>query len=60
MDQFQELIAAHHLEDKIELTATFCTGNCQQGVCVTLDDALFSVKPDTARSFFETEVLPRV
>ena len=59
VDQFQELIAAHHLEDKIELTATFCTGNCQQGVCVTLDDALFSVKPDTARSFFETEVLPR-
>lgn len=60
VDQFQELIAAYHLEDKIELTATFCTGNCQQGVCVTLDDALFSVKPDTARSFFETEVLPRV
>ena len=60
VDQFQELIAARHLEDKIELTATFCTGNCQQGVCVTLDDALFSVKPDTARSFFETEVLPRV
>ncbi|MGI5856766.1 MAG: (2Fe-2S) ferredoxin domain-containing protein [Candidatus Merdivicinus sp.] len=60
VDQLQDLIAANKLEDRVELAATFCTGNCQQGVCVTIDETLFSVKPDTTETFFKTEVLPRL
>ena len=35
-------------------------GNCQKGVCVTLDDKFFSLTPDTTKEFFEKEVLTRV
>lgn len=58
--QLQTLIAAHHLGDKVELGGTFCMGRCQQGVCVTLDDAFYSVTPDGVETFFVQEVLPRV
>lgn len=60
LEQLQSLIADKGVSDKVELAGTFCTGNCQQGVCVTLDDTLFSVSPDTTASFFENEVLPRL
>ena len=35
-------------------------GKCQQGVCVTLDDKFFSVKPDTVKDFFSENVLAKV
>ena len=56
VEQLQELIAENHLGDKIELGGTFCMGKCQQGVCVTVDDELFSVSPETTREFFEKNV----
>ncbi len=53
----QELINKNNLADKIELGGTFCMGNCQKGVCVTVDDKLCSVTPDTVEAFFFDEVL---
>ncbi len=60
VEQLQTLIAQHALGDKVTLEGTFCMGHCQQGVCVTANDVLFSVSPDTVKSFFETEVLAKV
>ena len=59
IEQLQKLVAEHNLNDQIELSGTFCTGNCQKGVCVYLNDELFSLTPETAVSFFNVEVLPR-
>lgn len=56
VEQLQYLIAENHLGDKVDLDGTFCMGKCQQGVCVTVDDAFFSVTPDTVTDFFEKEV----
>ena len=56
VEQLQELIAENNLGDRVELGGTFCMGKCQQGVCVTLDDALYSVSPETTREFFEENV----
>ena len=56
VEQLQALIAEDNLGDKIELGGTFCMGKCQQGVCVTVDDELFSVSPETTREFFEKNV----
>lgn len=56
----QELIAKNGLGDKLELSGTFCMGNCQQGVCVTLDGELFSLSPETTEQFFEREVLTKI
>ena len=60
VEQLQNLIAEHDLKDKVELGGTFCMGKCQQGVCVTVDDKFFSVKPDTVKDFFSENVLAKV
>ena len=56
VEQLQDLIAGEGLGDRIELSGTFCMGKCQQGVCVTVDDAFFSVSPENVSDFFENEI----
>ena len=56
----QKLIADNNLGDKVELGGTFCMGNCQKGVCVSVDDAFFSVTPETVEAFFQTNVKEKV
>ena len=60
VELLQERIRAHHLEDKVDLGGTFCLGHCQQAVCVTVDDELFSVAPDAVDQFFNDNVLAKV
>ena len=60
VEELQRLIKENNLEDKVELGGTFCLGNCQQGVCVTVDEQFHSVSPETVNAFFETEVLAKV
>ncbi len=58
--QLQKLIADNQLGDKVELGGTFCMGNCQKGVCVTVDGEFFSVTPDTVDEFFLKNVKEKV
>lgn len=60
VERLQYLIGEANLGDKIELGGTFCMGECQKGVCVRIDDAFYSVTPETVEDFFEKEVLPKV
>ena len=60
VEQLQDLIRDNNLGDKVELAGTFCMGKCQQGVCVTIDDRFFSVKPETVSEFFNENVLSNV
>ncbi len=60
VEQLQQLIHSHALDDKVELAGTFCMGRCQEGVCVTVDEEFHSVSPDTVEAFFEQNVLSRV
>lgn len=60
VEELQHKIAENNLGDKVELSGTFCMGKCQQGVCVTVDDNFFSVKPDTVDEFFQKEILAKV
>ena len=60
VEQLQYLISEKNLGDKVELGGTFCMGNCQKGVCVSMNDTVYSVTPETVGSFFAEEVLPRV
>ena len=59
VEQLQYLIAQNNLKEKVELGGKFCMGKCQQGVCVTVDDAFFSLTPDTTKEFFEKEILAK-
>ena len=36
VEQLQHLIAENDLGDKVDLCGTFCMGECQKGVCVTI------------------------
>ena len=60
VEQLQALIAENNLGDKIELGGTFCMGRCQQGVCVTVDEEVFSVSQETTHAFFEKNVLAKL
>ena len=60
VEGIQALIAENNLGDKVDLGATFCLGNCQQGVCVTVDEAFYSVTPDSTADFFEENIKAKV
>lgn len=60
VEQLQQLIAENNVADKVELGGTFCLGQCQQGVCVMVDDSFHSVSPETVSEFFASEVLAKV
>lgn len=57
VERLQALIKEHQLGDKVEMGGTFCMGQCQQGVCVSVDGRFCSVSPDQVDSFFEENVL---
>jgi len=58
--EMQELVAKHGLGDKVDLNGAFCSGNCVNGVCVTVDGTLFSLKPEDTKEFFEKEIMGRL
>lgn len=58
--ELQELVSAHGLGEKVDLNGSFCSGNCVNGVCVTVDGTLHSLKPEDTKTFFETEILGRL
>lgn len=60
VEQLQKLIAENNVQDKVTLGGTFCLGNCQKGVCVTVDDAFYSVSPETVGEFFANEIMAKV
>lgn len=60
VEQLQYLIAENNLSDKVELGGTFCMGQCQKGVCVTVDDSFYSVSPEEVNDFFETNIKAKV
>ena len=57
VEQLQYLIKSNHLSDEVELAGTFCMGRCQEGVCVTVDDAFHSVSPERVPAFFNEYIL---
>ena len=60
IQKLQQLVAEHKLEEKVDLNGAFCSGNCVNGVCVTIDGELHSLSPDKTEDFFETEILGRL
>ena len=56
----ERLIALHNVGDKVTLVGSFCMGHCTEGVCVKIDDQLFSLSPANTEAFFNKEVLGRL
>ena len=60
VERLQTLLDENELNEKVDLAGTFCLGQCQLGVCVTVDEAFFSVTPETVDEFFQNEVMAKV
>jgi len=60
VSRLRELLDEKGIKDQIEMAGQFCTGNCAEGVNVTLDGAHHSVLPGTVDEFFSQQVLPRL
>lgn len=61
IQKFQELISKHHLEDQVSLSASFCLGNCTNGVTIKVDGRLVSgVNEENAEEIFNTYILNEI
>lgn len=60
VETLHKLIDENHLESQVEIAGTFCLGQCQKGVCVTIGDTIYSVTPETTEDFFKAEIMPKV
>ena len=57
----QELIAQNHLEDQVELKASFCVGDCPNGVCLTIDgEKVHNVTPANVNGVFKEKIEGRL
>ena len=60
IERLQALIAEHNLQDKVVMAGQFCMGDCMNGVCLTVDDVKFSLKPENVDTFFQEQVWAKV
>ena len=60
VEALREMIEDNDVGDKVDIAGTFCLGQCQKGVCVTIGDDFFSVSPETVEDFFNNEVMKRI
>ncbi len=62
IESIQKLIEENQLQDKVNLGGTFCLGECsgEEGVNVTVDGKIFSVKQEEAEEFFKREVVAKL
>ena len=60
VEQLQYLIAKNNLNDKVELSGTFCMGKCQNGVCVKVNDQYYSITPDQVNEIFEKNLVEKL
>ncbi len=60
VSELERLINESGLAEQVTLDGTFCLGNCQNGVSVTVDGTPLSVSPDNVEEFFKNEVLSRL
>ena len=60
IQKMQELVKANGVSDKVDLNGAFCSGNCVNGVCVTVDGELHSLSPETTEDFFKKEIMGRL
>ncbi len=56
----ENLISLHKLDKKVQLNGSFCMGDCVKGVCVKINEEIFSLTPNDTENFFHNEVLNRL
>lgn len=61
IQKLQKLIAENNLEDKVTLKASFCLGNCSNGVSMRIDgEAVSNANSDNIENIFKEQILIKV
>lgn len=60
VERLQQLITENNLDNQVDLGGNFCLGECQKGVCVTIDKEFYSVTPETVDEFFLENIKSKV
>lgn len=60
IQKLETLIKEAGVNDRVILNGSFCIGECVKGVCVKLNETVFSLKPETTEEFFRNEVMGRL
>ncbi len=60
VENLQRLIKENNVGDKVELGGTFCLGQCRDGVCVEMDNVIYSLTQESTEDFFTREVMTRI
>ncbi|MBQ8298602.1 MAG: (2Fe-2S) ferredoxin domain-containing protein [Clostridia bacterium] len=57
----KKIIEDKNLGDKVELKASFCLGNCSNGVSMKVDnEPLDNVTPENIEQIFNEQLMPRI
>ena len=58
LQSIKKSIEVHNLEEKVELEASFCLGNCSNGVSMQIDgEPVSNVTPENIENIFNERVL---
>lgn len=60
IEKLQHLLHENKLEKEVELRGSFCMGECMNGVCVKIEEELFSLSPAVVEEFFMEQILKRL
>ena len=61
IQKLQKLIAENNLEDKVTLKASFCLGNCSNGVSMRIDGEVVSnANPENIEDILKEHILVKV
>lgn len=61
VETLKRLISEQNLEDKIELKASFCLGNCSNGVSMKVDDEFIqNANPENIEQIFNEQIKTRL
>ena len=61
IQSLKKYIEENKLEDKVELEASFCLGNCSNGVSMRIDGEVVSnANPENIEDIFKEQILVKV
>jgi len=60
IQRLEQLLRDKGLKEQVELRGSFCMGECVNGVCVKIDEKLYSLTPAMTQEFFEKEIIERL
>lgn len=53
IEKFKSCVSDNNLTNSVIIKAAFCLGHCTEAVSVKFNDEIYSIEPETVKSFFE-------